>query len=175
MRRSLVSRVYVVVYLGVVATLLGLLVPAWLHYRQAGTGAERTAPPAATAPRAGFEHVTPTIRTVPPATPTATTARSLPQRRPVTQRKPVAPSPKLVVAAVRGRCWVSVREGAATADVLYEGTLQQGRKVTFARKRVWLRVGSGANLDVIVNGRRLLGLPESTGDVLVADGRVTPA
>ena len=60
---------------------------------------------------------------------------------------------RLVVRAADGDCWLEIHARSATGNLLYEGTLEQGQSLRFARKRLWMIIGAGANLDATVNGK----------------------
>ncbi len=62
---------------------------------------------------------------------------------------------RLVLTASEGDCWLEIRAGAVSGNLLYQGTLEQGQSLRFARKRLWLVVGAGANLDARVNGKAI--------------------
>jgi hypothetical protein len=76
-------------------------------------------------------------------------------------------SARLVLKATRGDSWLVVRARSETGELLYQGTLTTGRTLQFVRKRLWLRVGAPANLDVRLNGKLASGFPRSTADVVV--------
>ena len=77
--------------------------------------------------------------------------------------------PRIVLAAVRGSSWLAVRRGSAEGIVLFEGVLEQGDSIRFRERRVWVRLGAAAYVDVAVNGREL---PTVAGTVdLVLNGR----
>jgi hypothetical protein len=59
--------------------------------------------------------------------------------------------------------------------VLYESTLPQGRRLQFARRRLWVRVGAPWNLTVNAAGKHLPMPLQATGDMLVtaSGARVT--
>lgn len=97
-----------------------------------------------------------TVTTAAPAEPAATAA-------------PV----RLAVTAARGDCWIDARAGSAAGKVIFAGTLTQGRSLHFERKRLWLSVGAGANLDVRLNGRRVADFPFGTATVVVTAGGVS--
>jgi hypothetical protein len=59
---------------------------------------------------------------------------------------------RLVVRAADGDCWLEIRAGSVTGNLLYQGTLEQGQTLRFARKRIWMVVGAAGNLDATVNG-----------------------
>ncbi len=73
--------------------------------------------------------------------------------------KPVVRGTKqanLLVKAVRGDSLVVVRLGSATGRQVYNGTIQQkGQSQHFVARRLWLDIGSPANLEFHLNGRKL--------------------
>jgi hypothetical protein len=73
---------------------------------------------------------------------------------------------KIVLLASRGTCWLSVRVGSEAGRVLFEGTLDQGKRATFVGRRLWLRLGAPWNLDATLNGKTL-SLPAATANVTV--------
>jgi cytoskeleton protein RodZ len=107
-----------------------------------------------------------------PRLPAATTTTAPP---PKADRKGGPELARLVVTAELGSCWLSVRAGSADGRVLYEGTLQEGDSLRFARKRLWVRMGAPWALRARLNGRALRGLPAETGNVLVTRAGVRPA
>jgi hypothetical protein len=72
----------------------------------------------------------------------------------------------VVVTAVDGPCWLSVRAGSAQGRVVYEDTLQPGEHVSLDGRRFWLRIGAPWNLAVTVDGRPYR-LPSAVGDVTI--------
>ena len=81
---------------------------------------------------------------------------------------------RLVVTAAGGECWLSVRLGSQDGPVLYEGLLQEGASLRFARRRLWVRIGAPWNLLATLNGRPVQGLPAETGNLLVTRAEVIP-
>ena len=142
-RRSLLDTRYVVIPF---AVLLGLL--GWQLAESGGGhhGATHTTPAPSTLERAA-PHVR--VRTTAPA--------------------PVAA--RLVLAATRGPCWLSVRLGSETGRVLYEGMLEPGRTARFSGKRLWIRIGAPWNLVATLNGK-VVTLPAALGNVVVTLGRL---
>jgi len=66
--------------------------------------------------------------------------------------KPKPRSARLVLRAT-GDCWVRVRAGGASGELLYEGTLQQGQTQRFTKwKKLWLQLGAPAYLKATLNG-----------------------
>jgi cytoskeleton protein RodZ len=71
-----------------------------------------------------------------------------PQRRPATAR--------LVLTAAYGPCWLQARAGSAAGPQVYEGTLEQGKKLWLTpRRRFWIAAGAPGNLVASINGRRV--------------------
>lgn len=90
-----------------------------------------------------------------------------------TEAEAPAPQPakpkaaRLVLRAARGDCWMQVRAGSATGELLFEGTLEQGQTQPFTRKRIWIQLGAGEMLDVRLNGKKVDGFPAGASIVLV--------
>jgi hypothetical protein len=136
MRRVLVTTAYVVLGMAALA-LVVLNVLAW-------TGSLVEDPPAPSS-RTDRE---PGAATRPPPTPKPQPVSRLPTT------PPAAPATTtLTISATRGDCWVEVRVGSTTGQVLYAGTLAAGSTIRFNRKRLWLRLGAASNVDIVVNGR----------------------
>ena len=129
------------------AVLLGLI--GWELTRSGGSGHHQAARTPSTPPvhTSAAPHVR--VRTTAPA-PTPTAAR-------------------LVLAATRGSCWLSVHIGSETGQVVYEGTLEQGRTARFSGKRLWIRIGAPWNLVATLNGKAMT-LPSALGNVVVTPG-----
>ena len=65
-----------------------------------------------------------------------------------------------------------MRRGSASGPLVYEGIPERGRSVSFADRRLWLRLAVGDHLDVTVNGKRVTGLPSLAGNAGVRSDRV---
>jgi len=118
-------------------------------------------------PRSGKQAATPPAAPTLPTTASTTTTSTRPLER--------APSrARLVLVASRGPCWLSVHVGSATGRLLYERTLEPGLAARFVSERLWIRVGAPWNLDATLNGKSV-GLPPSTGDVVVTPTRLALA
>jgi cytoskeleton protein RodZ len=76
---------------------------------------------------------------------------------------------RLSVRASDGDCWLEVRAGSVAGNLLYQGTLEQGQSLRFARKRLWMVVGAGDNLDAKVNGKAIE-LPSNDSVIVVPKG-----
>jgi hypothetical protein len=74
-----------------------------------------------------------------------------------------------VVHATRGDSWVELRTGSKTGRVLYSGILRDGETTRASGRRLWVRFGSAANLDLVLNGKPIHGV---TGTL---DATVTPS
>jgi cytoskeleton protein RodZ len=88
-----------------------------------------------------------------------------------TAAAPAAPKPrkaKLVVTAVDGECWISVRAGSVEGRLLFEGTLELGQTQPFVKwRRVWMELGAPWNLQMKLNGKVVRDLPNSYAVVIV--------
>jgi hypothetical protein len=62
---------------------------------------------------------------------------------------------KLVLTAARGSCWVSVHAGSSSGRILYEGTLEPGKKVHLSSRQFWIVAGTPANLGLALNGAKV--------------------
>ena len=130
------------------AVLLGLL--GWQLARSGGGGHHQ-----------GATHL--------PSSP-ATVANVAPHVRARTTAPPPKPvAARVVLAATRGSCWLSVRLGSETGRVLYESTLQAGQTARFSGKRLWIRIGAPWNLLATLNGKPVV-LPSALGNVVVTPG-----
>jgi cytoskeletal protein RodZ len=150
--RAVESNLVVVALAGIVAVTV-LVVVAW----QVGTGRQTR-----TEPLVGAGG-TPT-QTVgePPAESTPTNTVNTP---PSNTKPRLA---KLALTAGRGDCWIQVRAGSASGELLYEGTVQQGQTQRFLKwKRLWMQLGAPSNLDVRLNGRRVRDFPAGQSVVVV--------
>jgi cytoskeleton protein RodZ len=91
----------------------------------------------------------------------------------VTSEKPPAPPPpsrrrvNLVLTAEGEGSWVEAHSDSATGPLLFQGTLQSGRELRLAARRIWLRLGAASNLSLAVNGRATPREFFGTVDVLV--------
>ena len=86
------------------------------------------------------------------------------------RRKSSPAADVVVVAAVRGDCWVSLRRDSAAGDVLFEGLLVQGRLARVRGDRIFVRLGAGENVRVTVGGKARP-VPAGLADVVVAARR----
>jgi cytoskeleton protein RodZ len=93
---------------------------------------------------------------LPPAVSESAKQTVKPQRA---RKRPQAAAPRrqvrLVASAVGGRCWLEVHRGSEVGDLLFEGTLDQGRSTApFKGKRLWVSIGAPSNVVIRLNGRR---------------------
>jgi cytoskeleton protein RodZ len=145
--RRMESNFVVVGLAGIVAVTI-LVVVAW-KFGSTGAGTPNLLTPTGTQP-------------VPPITTGADTG-TVPQR--TTTASKLA---KLELTAKGGDCWVQVRKGSATGELLYEGTLQQGQTQRFLKwKRLWLQLGAPVYLSAKLNGHRVLNFPNRPAVIAV--------
>jgi cytoskeleton protein RodZ len=98
------------------------------------------------------------------STPSGTTAEAA--------SAPKAKVAKLVLTAARGDCWVEVRRGSATGELVYSGTMEEGQTQRFIGRRLWITVGDARVLDARLNGKRAR-LPAAE-TVVVTARRIRP-
>jgi cytoskeleton protein RodZ len=61
----------------------------------------------------------------------------------------------LVAVAAQGDCWLEIHRGSAAGELLYDGTLELGkRSAEYTGKRLWVNVGAPSNVVIRVNGKR---------------------
>jgi cytoskeleton protein RodZ len=83
-----------------------------------------------------------------------TTGRSSRVRR----SAPAAPASRWValqLTATRGDSKVTVYRGSATGKLLFDGTLERGRRQQVTGQRLWVLITEPANLAARINGRRV--------------------
>ena len=90
----------------------------------------------------------------------------VPRRKEPQRRKSSPAADVVVVAAVRGDCWVSLRRDSAAGEVLFEGLLVQGRRARVRGDRIFVRLGAGENVRVTVGGKPRA-VPTGLADVVV--------
>jgi len=82
--------------------------------------------------------------------------------------KPASPVRTTVITAPRGRCWLSIRTDGPNGAIVFQGVLEQGKTLRFTlEQNLWVRMGRPANLDIVLAGRRVNGLPAQPGNVLL--------
>ena len=84
-----------------------------------------------------------------------------------TKRKKAPQVARLVLTASRGECWVEVRRGGPTGELVFSGTMFEGDAERFSGKRLWVNFGAAQNLDAKLNGKRVASLPDGQAVVLV--------
>jgi cytoskeleton protein RodZ len=80
---------------------------------------------------------------------------------PVVPRRQAPPARRwiaLQLIATRGDSKVTVYRGSATGKLLFDGTLERGKRQQFTGRRLWVLVSEPANLAARINGR-LVRLP----------------
>jgi cytoskeleton protein RodZ len=105
-------------------------------------------------------------------TPDTTTGSETTETTPAPTTPPKARKARLVLTARHGPSWMDVRAGSVNGETLYEGTLELGQTQRFTGKRLWISLGSPANLRVRLNGRAVRNFPTTNSVVLVTAGRV---
>lgn len=64
------------------------------------------------------------------------------------------PPSTFALTAVRGDSWLQIRSGSFRGHTLFEGILPLGETVRLRSKRLWIRFGAAAHLDLTIDGRR---------------------
>ena len=103
-------------------------------------------------------------RTPPPAMPAPLhTSAPPPASRPVPARpsRHRAEVTTLVLAAIRGDCWLAVRRDSAAGALVWEGVLRRGSALHLRGLPLWVRMGAPWNLDARLGNRALSGLPSA--------------
>ena len=77
--------------------------------------------------------------------------------------------------AASGPCWIQVRQGSSSGQVLYSGVLAAGQTRHFHHVPVWIRVGAPWDLVLKVRGRQVPWPITGVGNVLVTASGVTAA
>jgi Domain of unknown function (DUF4115) len=80
----------------------------------------------------------------------------------------------LVVSAPRGSSWIEARRGSATGQVVYAGTLAQGKDLRLQGERLWVRFGALAYLDLRLDGKPVVLAHTGTVNALFARSGVAP-
>ena len=80
-----------------------------------------------------------------------------------------APLPTTVIRASRGRSWLLIRTGTASGPIVYQGVLPQGESLHFSLRGrdLWLRMGRPQDLDILLGGRLVTGLPAQAANLLL--------
>ena len=74
---------------------------------------------------------------------------------PVVAGTAIAGGHRLSVTGDGGASSLEVRRAGPAGAVLYRGTVHDGERRTFSAGRLWVRVGAGANVRVVVDGRQV--------------------
>jgi hypothetical protein len=100
-------------------------------------------------------------------------------RRPAPTAAPShrAPAPALVLAAIRGDCWLSVRRDSAAGALVWQGLLRRGSSLRLGGLPLWIRMGAPWNLAARLGGRALpeLSTAPRPANVLVTTAGAAPA
>jgi hypothetical protein len=84
--------------------------------------------------------------------------------------KPPRPPPTaaslLTVVARRGECWILLRTGDASGQLIDQTLLTLGRRLAVHLDRpIWARIGNPAAIDVYIGGHRVRRLPRLTANI----------
>ena len=108
----------------------------------------------------------PTTSPLPDSTEAVETTPAETVAHPASQPSTDAADDVVLVRAVGGDCWVEARDGSAEGDVLFVGLLAQGTTQQLTAKRVWLRLGAGQNVEIVIGGKRV-DVPPGTSDIVL--------
>jgi cytoskeleton protein RodZ len=113
---------------------------------------------------------------VPPAPLPAAAQPSLPRPTAAVAPVPVRPA-VLVLAAIRGNCWLSVRRDSAAGALVWQGLLRRGSSLRLGGLPLWVRMGAPWNLAAKLGKRALAELPTAPrpANVLVTAAGAAPA
>jgi helix-turn-helix protein/uncharacterized protein DUF4115 len=85
--------------------------------------------------------------------------------------KPAARLARVVATALHGNTWLEVHAESATGRLLFQGTLERGKSVPLAAKRIWINVAVPENLRLRLNGRLVPIAQTASPQVLVVSPR----
>jgi cytoskeletal protein RodZ len=139
------SHAVVVALVGILAVTV-LVIAAW---RFGAAGEEEPAPPASPAV---------------PSTPAEAPAPAEPGGSPPEEAEPV----DLSVTAVGGASRLEVHRGSVEGEFVWEGTLEAGKSQVFRGVELWLEVSKPGNLEFMLNGEQVDGVPGRKPVVLTA-------
>jgi len=84
------------------------------------------------------------------------------------------PDNQVRLTTTTGDCWLQVRRGGATGQILFEGTVEQGRTRVWRGDVLWLRLGSPSAVGIRVGSEKMPPIDEpGPVDVLIKDGALT--
>jgi cytoskeleton protein RodZ len=83
----------------------------------------------------------------------------------------------LSIAAVRGSSSLTINKESARGELVYAGTLEQGKSLSFTWRQLWIEAASPENLRIRLNGQvvQLPGNPSAPATVIVTADGVRPA
>jgi len=142
MPQTRVEQVLAMMGLVVIAALIALTIPAWLHYRDEGRASVHSGTVSlaiTSTPLAGSTGPTSAATVSPAATGSTSTA-------PQAQTREQAQAVSLDIDATRGPCWLEVHAGSSTGKLLYTGALEQGKTLSFEKTILWIRFGAPENV-----------------------------
>jgi cytoskeletal protein RodZ len=110
--------------------------------------------------------------TIPPASAAQVRHVAKPAAKPParTTKPAVAAPATLVLRATDGDCWVLVRSGSESGEVVYEGTLRAGSTLRFGLKKqkLWVRLGAPWNVEAKARGKALGPFPRQAVNLTAA-------
>jgi hypothetical protein len=68
----------------------------------------------------------------------------------------VRPAVRLELSAAGGNSWIAVYRKSPSDDLVFAGTLERGRSMTFSGKQLWVHVTTPENVRARINGDRSL-------------------
>jgi cytoskeleton protein RodZ len=113
--------------------------------------------------------------TPPPATSTHPASTSAGATPPPAGGSGAARRTSGLALAASGPCWIQVRQGSSSGQVLYSGVLAAGQTRHFRHVPVWIRVGAPWDLVLKVHGHQVPWPIAGVGNVLVTASGVTAA
>ena len=82
-----------------------------------------------------------------------------PRAEPAVKRRRQAQTPargrlRIVLVADRGDSWVRVYRNSPVGALIFDGTIERGKRQVFDERRIWVEAGNPAALVLRVNGKR---------------------
>jgi hypothetical protein len=77
-------------------------------------------------------------------------------QQPGTSRPAAPPAVRLELSATGGNSWIAVYRKSPSEDLVFAGTLERGRSMTFSGKQLWIHVTTPENVRARINGDRSL-------------------
>jgi hypothetical protein len=103
--------------------------------------------------------------------PNTTTQQTVPSQQATKPKKKKPTLAHLVLTAARGDSWMAVRAGGPQGQELYTGTLEQGQKLPFNRRKLWIQLGRPDLVNAKLNGARVGNFPTDFGAIVVVTAK----